>query len=172
MKRIVQPFRIVFIDRNLGWSLAFFASSAGALGLSAMARERRWDPSSGAMALGAGAGSGVLFLLAFWLLFRKRAFIVDQANQLLTLIERRLLGAISFSCPLKDVTITMEQKRLINTSRGGTMELWVGRIWLTIEGRGQVPFLDDLRGSEARTLARQLAADLGRPLDVLERSDW
>jgi hypothetical protein len=172
MRRIVRPSQIIFVDRNLGWSLSIFSSAAAMLGLSAMAKERHWDPTFKAMTLGALAVAGVLFLVAFWLLFRKRAFIVDKAGQLLTLIERRLVGASTFSCPLEDVTITMEQKRLVNTHRGGTMEMWVGRIWLHVKGRGQVPFLDDLRGSEARTLAIQLAADLGRPLNVIERSDW
>jgi hypothetical protein len=173
MRRIVRHNKIIFVDRNLSWSLMLLASSLVALGLHAITRERHWDPTSQPLGVFAIIGSGALFLAALWLLFRKRAFVVDQNSRQLILVDRRFLVANTFSCPLEDVTVTMEQKRLQNTSRGlGTYELWVSCIWLNIRGRGNVPFLDDIRGSDAHTLAKRLAADLGRPLDVIQRSDW
>ena len=70
------------------------------------------------------------------------------------------------------VSVKLERKRLKNVYRGGASELTVGAIWIQAANRVDIPFLDDLRGSEAQILADQLAADLGRPLHVIERDDW
>jgi hypothetical protein len=172
MRRIVEPTRILFVERNLGWSLIFFASSLIALVLYAVAGERRSDPTSEELGFYALLGAVGLFAAAFWLLFRMRLFVVELDSRELTIVERNFLKLKKYSCPLEDVRVKMEQKRLQNRARSLEYELWVGAIWLDVEEKGRVPFLSDLRGADAQHLVEQLAEDLGRPLDVVDRRNW
>jgi hypothetical protein len=172
MRRIVQPTRILFVDRGLGWSFLFLAASLGLLLLGAMAAERRTDPTARPLSLLSFGGFGALFIASLWFLFRKRAFIVDAQEKTLTVIEGRLLGRQSKRHPLGQVSVKMERKVLRNSNRGGTYNLIVGRIFLRIHGQPDILFLDDLRGTEVETLATQLSNDLGCPLHRTERDDW
>lgn len=167
MRRIVEPDKILFVERNLGWSLIFFASSLIALVMYAIAGDRRSDPTSGELGFYALLGAIGLFLAAFWLLFRMRVFVIELDSRELTVVDRSLLRMKRFSCPLEDVHVRMEHQKL----QSRTFEHGIGAIWLEIEERGRIPFLSDLRGSDAQDLAEQLAADLGRPLDVVDRRD-
>jgi hypothetical protein len=173
MRRIVESSKVIFVERNLGWSLLFLVSSIVALVIFEVGREQPSDPMSRELNVWGLVGFGVLFLAAFCLLFRKRAYVVDQSEHMLTIIHRRFARAGHFSCPLENVSIRMEQKKLKVTYRGGGQaELWVGAIWLHIKGKDRILFLDDLRGSDALSLAKQLSNDMGSPLEVIERNDW
>lgn len=172
MRRIVQPTRILFVDRNLGWSLAMFVASGVSLLFCSITRERSSDPTSVELGVVTFVGFVGLFLAALWLLFRKRAFIVDHVAGTLTILEGRGIRTKKSRVPLKQVTVRMEQKTLVNRHRGGSYELRVGAIWLDLEGGEKIRFMSDVRGSEAQTLAHRLATDLRRPLSVIDRSDW
>jgi hypothetical protein len=161
------------VDRNLGWSLLFFGSSIVALVVAAATSAQKQDPTSLTLFFIAGA----LFLAAFWMLFRKRAFIIDQEAHVLSIIEQRIIGKSSYSYPLKMVTVTLEEKvlRPYRTRGGGRSDntLIVGAIRISSHGKKEVLFLDDLRGpEEGKMVATQLAADLGCPLRIIERDDW
>ncbi|HVE40422.1 MAG TPA: hypothetical protein VNM14_11070 [Planctomycetota bacterium] len=173
MRRIVQPYRILFVDRALGWSFLFLAASLGLLLLGAMAAERQSDPTSRPLSLLSFAGFGALFLASLWCLFRKRAFIVDVQDKSLTVLEGRLLRNRLKRHPLDQVSVKLERKLLQNGSaRSGPYALAVGRIFLRIHDHKDILFLDDLRGPEAETLATQLANDLNRPLTQVDRDHW
>ena len=172
MRRIVQPYRIIFVDRARGWSLLFFGSSIMALVMAGGAHERRADPSSRSLVVLASIAFGALFLTAFWFLFRKRAFLIDVQARTLTVLQQRFILRSSTSIPLDQVSVRLDRKKLQHVGRTGPHDLTVGAIWLQIHGKDDIPFLDDVRGAEAEVLADQLAADLGRPLTIHERDDW
>lgn len=172
MRRIVEPYRILFVDRARGWSFLFLAASLGLLLLGATAAERSTDPTARPLSHLSYIGFGALFLAALWLLFRKRAFIVDVQDKSLTVLDGRLLKKRSQRVPLSQVSVKMERKVLRNSNRVGNYDLIVGRIFLRIQGQPDILFLDDLRGDEAETLAAQLSNDLDCPLVRAERDDW
>lgn len=148
--------------------MILFGSSLVGVLIASNAFERKADPTSGLFALGASIAAGTLFAVAFWLLFRKRAFIVDRSRNSLTILERSLLGRKELGFTLGSVRVRVEQVTNTHSYRGGRYEHTQGAIWLDIEGHRPILFMSDLHGPEAKVLGTQLAQDLGCSL-ICER---
>jgi hypothetical protein len=181
MRRIVQPSRVIYVDRNRERSLLFFAGAAIALVLSGTAWERRTTDSSALPFLGAWLAASVgLLTAALLLLLRQRAFVIDHESDTLQLLERRLFARTSMPVLLKEVGVRLTRRivdhaasRASATMKAGG-QAWSGtkttsRIWIESPGGEKVLFLDDVVGEEGLVLARRLAADLRCSLQVDDR---
>jgi hypothetical protein len=155
MRRIVEPGRIIYIERHLGWSLICFTSSVvllvGTLG------GRMGDPVGGLAALGAF----FLFWRAMSLLFRKRAYVIRSKDHTLLIVDRWMKRKEETVIPLADVSVTLEQVVSTPNAKMPSWEHTESRLKLAIKGTDDIPFLSDIVGEEGSQLAHQLAKDLG-----------
>ena len=157
MRRVVEPGRILYIDRLQGWSILLFSCSVLLLAITPFVD----------LAL---IASFVLLACAFALLFRKRAFVINHEDRSLLVIRRSLFGKAVTTCPLSHVLVVLEESVSTPNSRMPLWEHTENQIKLAIKGEGAIVFLDDVVGREGRVLAHQLSQDLGCRLSLLSTS--
>lgn len=130
MRRIVEPSRIVYLERHWKLSLLMFLMSVGTVGLSLIMD----PPSSQGESLGGFLVYAAGFLLgALWLQHQSRAFIVDSAAGLLVILERRFLRCT------QRTELPLEGIRVATTSalERGLFQEEIRRTWIWIETRGR-----------------------------------
>ena len=163
MKRIERAGRVIYLQRRLGWSIAFFVGSMAFVVLA-------WvRPTPEKKELGMALYYGVpLAIAALWALMRTPALAIDREQQKLMVVERQLLGRTQKSVyPLSELSV-----RLVSFPfEGNAFVTGTGHfIWIDLADGRSIPFRTCKGSNDPRPEAARLAADLGRPLTVVDRT--